>query len=88
MMSGVGKLETLLQDLRYALRQWRESPTVTIAIVITLALGMGANTAIFSLLNGWLLRPLPLTEPQRLVAVWRTNSAAPRDPAYFNLYHD
>ena len=88
MMSGVGKLETLLQDLRYALRQWRESPTVTIAIVITLALGMGANTAIFSLLNGWLLRPLPLTEPQRLVAVWRTNSTAPRDPAYFNLYHD
>ena len=87
-MSGVGKLETLLQDLRYTLRQWRESPTVAIAIIITLALGMGANTAIFSLLNAWLLRPLPLKEPQRLVAVWRTNSAAPRDPAYFNLYHD
>jgi hypothetical protein len=49
---------------------------------------MGANTAIFSLLNAWLIRPLPLKDPQKLVAVWRTNSAAPRDPAYFNLYHD
>ena len=82
------KLESLLQDLRYTVREFRQSPAVTIAVVLTLALGMGANTAIFSLLNAWLLRPLPLREPQRLVAVWRTNSAAPRDPAYFNLYHD
>ncbi len=81
-------LESVLQDLRHALRELRQSPAVTIAVVFTLALGMGANTAIFSLLNAWLLRPLPLKEPQRLVAVWRTNSAAPRDPAYFNLYHD
>ena len=82
------RLESLLQDLRYTVREFRQSPAVTIAVVLTLALGMGANTAIFSLLNAWLLRPLPLREPQRLVAVWRTNSAAPRDPAYFNLYHD
>jgi len=87
-MSGAGKFESLLQDLRYTVRQLRESPAVTIAVGITLALGMGANTAIFSLLNAWLLRPLPLKDPQRLVAVWRTNSAAPSDPAYFNLYHD
>jgi len=81
-------LESLLQDLRYAMRQFRQSPAVAIAIVLTLALGMGANTAIFSLLDAWLLRPLPLRDPQHLVAVWRSNLAAPRDPAYFNLYHD
>lgn len=81
-------LESALLDLRYAVRELRQSPVVTIAVVLTLALGMGANTAVFSLLNAWLLRPLPLKEPQRLVAVWRTDSGAPRDPAYFNLYHD
>jgi len=83
-----GRLESLLGDLRHTFRELRQSPAVTTAIVLTLALGMGANTAIFSLLNAWLLRPLPLKEPQRLVAIWRTDSGAPRDPAYFNLYHD
>jgi predicted permease len=81
-------LEAMLQDLRHAMREFSQSPGVTIAVVLTLALGMGANSAIFSLLNAWLLRPLPLRDPQRLVVVWRTNLAAPREPAYFNLYHD
>lgn len=82
------RLAFLVQDFRFALRQLRRSPAVSLAMVITLALGMGANTAMFSIVDAWLLRPLPLKDPQRLVAVWRTDPKAPREPQYFNLYHD
>lgn len=63
-------LETLLLDLRFTIRTLVKNPSFILAVIVTLALGIGVNTAIFSLINGILLRPLPYAEPDRLVRMW------------------
>ena len=63
-------MRTLLADLRYAFRVMSRTPSFATAVVIVLALGIGANTAIFSIVNAVLLRPLPCEEPERLVRIF------------------
>ena len=72
-------MDTLLQDLKYAVRTLRRTPAFTLAAVACLALGIGANTAIFSVIDGVLLRRLPFQGPSSLVMVWETNRGQGRD---------
>ncbi len=66
------QLWSVCQDIRFGGRQLRRSPGFFAAAVATLALGIGANTAMFSLLYGVLLKPLPFDQPERLISVWNT----------------
>ena len=66
-------MESLITDIRYGIRSLLQQPGFTVIAVVTLTLGIGANTAIFSVVNTLLLRPLPFTDPDRLVQVWEAN---------------
>ena len=81
-------MESLIQDLRYGLRTLLHQPGFTALAVLTLALGIGSNTAIFTVINGILLKPLPFYEPDRLVMLWESNPRLNMDqqrPSHPNL---
>jgi predicted permease len=76
---GLPFLETSLQDLLFAARMLRKSPGFTAVVILSLALGIGANTTIFSVMNALLYRPLPYPHSDRMVAIWETPLAHPDD---------
>src|SRR5262249_57425071 len=80
--------EDIWLDLRYGLRMLLKRKGFTAVAVLTLALGIGANTAIFSVVNAILLRPLPFADAERLVMVWETHPDIPRAPVSIPDFQD
>ena len=81
-------METLWQDLRYALRAMRQRPGFSVFAVLLLGLGIGANTAVFSIVNAVLLKPMPMRDPDRIVAVWESRDGTERFPISLPEYLD
>jgi len=83
---GWAPLERSVQDLRFALRQLRKSPGFTSVCLITLALGIGANTSMFSVVQGVILAPLPFPHANRLLFLWENRPGVPQlDVSYPNF---
>ena len=81
-------IPSFLHDLRYAARQHNKARGLAAAAVLTLALGIGVNTAIFSIIEAVLIRPLPYRDPQQLVVVWQTDDLHRDSGAYFSSYRE
>src|SRR5262245_32494842 len=77
-MAVIRSIEALRHDIALALRHLRHAPAFTLVATVTLALGIGANSAMFALVDAALLRPLPFGEPDRLVALWESTERSGR----------